>query len=117
MKWKWKSMRRGGGMLSCTGKIACRGLDAGQRRGAIPAFTGISFAHRQIRASRRCPPCAAKPASPQPEQALRIAIADFLPVGVCEIERTDHLGRIADVAWALFLVEWAVGGEQHVIGR
>src|SRR5258708_13208584 len=44
-----------------------------------------------------------------------VAVADLFHVLLGQIERLHDCDRSADVAPTLFLVEWTIGREQHVI--
>src|SRR5690242_12710717 len=53
------------------------------------------------------------PHSRQPEQLLRIAVADLFLIRLRQADRLQHLDGVADVARALLLVERTIGRKQR----
>src|SRR4051812_22864494 len=126
MRWKWKSIRRGEVIKSSWMKHSVASYSA-----VVPAKAGThtpcpldvawQMKYRK-RGGYGSPPSRGRQRrgfaySRQPEQLLRVAMADLLLVGLRQANRLQHLDGVADVARALLLVERTIGREQRVIGR
>src|SRR5262249_50777889 len=56
------------------------------------------------------------PRSCELEQRLCVAMANLLLIGLGDVERGDHLHRLADITCAALWAEWRVRSKEHVIG-